>query len=81
MTYEGIGWYELRGFCETYGLDVSWDLRSRRYKLFVWAWNWPEVGPQALGYLTLDELTEKSANEVEEFVVFCSLQAISKGWL
>jgi hypothetical protein len=81
MTYGSIGWYALRELCDTYGLDVAWDVGGSRYKVFVWAWDWPEVGPQPLGYISLSELSEKSESEVEEFLVSCSLEAMRKGWL
>lgn len=78
--HDSLGWYELRKMCDRYGLDVMWEVRSSRYKVFVWAWNWPEVGPQTLGYLNIDDLESWSADRLEEFVVSCLFEAIGKGW-
>jgi hypothetical protein len=75
-SYDTLGWHELRKMCDRYGLDVVWDVRSSGYRIFVWAWNWPEVGPQTLGRLSMDDLNHWSADHLEEFVVSCTLKAI-----
>lgn len=77
---EPLSWYELREMCNRYGLDVMWHVGERKYKVFVWGWEWPEVGPQALGYLGIDDLKYWSANQLEEFVVSCLFEAMRKGW-
>lgn len=81
MTNPGsLGWYELSEMCERYGLDVMWDVGHSRYKVFVWAWNWPEVGPQTLGRLSVEDLDHWSTDQLEEFVVSCLFDAMGKGW-
>ena len=79
-SHDSLGWYELREMCDRYGLDVMWDVRSSGYRVIVWAWNWPEVGPQTLGRLSMDDLSHWSADRLEEFVISCLFEAMGKGW-
>ena len=78
--HDALGWFELREMCNRYGLDVMWDVGNSGYKVFVWRWEWPEVGPQTLGRLSVDDLNHWSADRLEEFVISCLFEAMGKGW-
>ena len=80
MSSYALGWYQLREMCDRYGLDVMWDVGYREYRVFVWPRNWPEVSPQTLGHLNINDLNHWSADQLEEFVVSCLFEAMGKGW-